>query len=709
MKNFLRRRRAEFVAGVLALFVALCFTPQVLHFSHRNDAERVVWTNLPLWQTLESFEYRLYDARFVARGIRKPESLDKIAIVGVDENTLRVGDWPMPRRNYAPLIRALKAAGARVIALDFDFSQPQTPLDDAALERAVHSAGNVLLISYLTPELDQSKKTATFTLRTTTPLDRFDQWTPDLSLVYIPLDSDERARRYPLYAVINGTPVGSLAALAAASYQKILDGNENKKYEQLLENRQWPSLQNGLCQVPVFASRDPQTRSDVPIVFSTPLCFWGPRKTFPTYSFVDVQQGKYSAAEMRQLFGGKIVFVGPTAHILKDEFAAPSFVNSGESENSLRNRDSNLAELPGVELHAAATAMLLDGTYIRTQSTRSALWTLLGLTLFSSLWAASLRGLVSQAARGAQVLWTRRRLPGQIHTTLWFALYLVLGALPIVSFWLAAQWLFTNHNFWLIAAYPLLSAGMATGLVLLLLFGVESGERRKTEMLFSRAASPQLTAKMLASGEDYLQPEVICLTVLFTDLEGFTTYSESHAPREVIEVTNDFLSSVVPIIHQYDGWVDKYIGDAIMAVFGAPVEREDHAEVALRCAVEMQDAAAKWRKKTGIGFYMRAGIHTGEVIAGYMGSRESKNSRERMDYTVIGDTVNLASRLEGKNKEFGSWIMCSAQTFEAAPDIVAAQNVSASIKGKSKEVEVYIVRGLKDEPERDKNWAKDVS
>ena len=241
-----------------------------------------------------------------------------------------------------------------------------------------------------------------------------------------------------------------------------------------------------------------------------------------------------------------------------------------------------------------------------------------------------------------------------------------------------------------------------------MLFGVESGERRKAEAVFSRAASPELLAKMLASGENFLKPENICVTVLFSDLEGFTTYSESHSPQEVIEVTNDFLSSVVPIIHKYDGWVDKYIGDAIMAVFGALIPREDHAEVALRCAVEIQDEAVKWRKKTGIAFYMRVGVHTGEVIAGLMGSRESPGSRVREDYTVIGDTVNLASRLEGKNKEFNSWIMCSAETFDAAPTVVAAQSVSASIKGKSKEVEVFIVTGLKDEPERDKKWAKDA-
>jgi adenylate cyclase len=220
--------------------------------------------------------------------------------------------------------------------------------------------------------------------------------------------------------------------------------------------------------------------------------------------------------------------------------------------------------------------------------------------------------------------------------------------------------------------------------------------------------SPELKAKMLASGQDYLESEKVCVTVLFTDLEGFTTYSESHPPEEVIEVTNDFLSSVVPVIYRHGGWVDKYIGDAIMAVFGTPVEYPDHAERALRTAIEMQDEAAAWRRRSGIGFYMRVGIHTGEVIAGNMGSHATVGVPDRMDYTVIGDTVNLASRLEGKNKEFGSWIMCSAATFDAAPDVVAAEEISAPIKGKSKEVEVYIVRGLKDDPERDKNWAKDA-
>lgn len=714
--KILRSLQTELIAVALALCIAVIFSLHVSNFSHRNEAERIViWTGLPFWQTLEAFEYRLYDARFVNRGAQSPKSLDKIAIVGIDENSYFATTWPIPRVNYARLITRLKSAGARVIVMDVDFSSPQNPRDDAALESAIEEAGNVILVSYLTPErLKKNNAQDTgLLLRTTTPIDRFDQWTPDLALAYVPLDSDGRARRYPLYAVINDATVGSIASLTCASFQGILDGNENKKYEQLLRAGRWPSLSKKELQVPLLASEhaDNKNDSEAPEISSTPIYFYGPQATFRTDSFWDVLHGRdgdYSTGNLKKKFGDKIVFVGATTHFLKDMFQIP-LIAPAKKENSQQNAilDLDLDQLPGVEIHATATAMLLDGDYIHTQSTAATFWTLFGFTLGASLWAVSLRRFVSNLARRMQVLWTQWRFPGHIHTPTWFGLYLVLGALPIILFWWSCQLFFVYRNLWIIAAYPLLSASAATGVVLLFLFGLESSERKKIETHFARIVSPELKAKMLASGEDFLKPEEICATVLFTDLEGFTTYSESHAPPEVISVTNDFLSSVVPIIYRHGGWVDKYIGDAIMAVFNVLEENPDHAAAALRCAVEMQDAAVKWRKKTGIDFYMRAGIHTGEVIAGYMGSRESQGSPDRMDYTVIGDTVNLASRLEGKNKEYNSWIMCSEETFKAAPDVVAAHNVSASIKGKSQEVEVFIVTGLKDDPEHDKYWSKD--
>lgn len=706
------RFRVEFIAISLALGVSAFFALHVLHFAHRNEAERTVWTALPFWQTLEAFEYRLYDARFSARGKVLPQSHDKIAIVGIDEETFRSGSWPMPRSRFASLIKRLKAAGARVIVIDVDLSQPQNPQNDAALENAIRDAGNVLLVSYLTPERVAKESMQTkgadvgVLWRATTPIERFDQWTPDLALAYIPLDSDGRARRYPFYGIINDASVGGLATLSCASFQKLLDGNENKQYEQQLRVHDWATSDGRVLTVPLAVSRDAaeKTNKDAPLIFSTPIHFYGPRKTFATDSFINVlegNEGEYSPAALRRRFGDKIVFVGATTHILKDDFRVPSFAQSDLN-------DVVEDDLPGVEIHATATAMLLDGDYIHTMSTHSTLWLLFVLTTGSSLWAASLRNLVSRLARQAQVLWTRFHLRGQIHTTTWISLYLILGALPIVLFWWAANWIFVHKHLWVIVAYPGLAAVGATGCVLLLLFGLENSQRRKIETHFTRIVSPELKAKMLATGEDYLEPEEIRLTVLFTDLEGFTTYSESHPPEEVIRVTNDFLSNVVPILYRNGGWVDKYIGDAIMAVFGAPVEYPDHAERALRSAIAMQDAAAEWRRRTGIHFYMRIGIHTGDVIAGYMGSYATAGSPDRMDYTVIGDTVNLASRLEGKNKEFGSWIMCSADSYCDAPEVVAAENVSASIKGKSQDVEVYIVRGLKDDPERDKNWAKNA-
>jgi hypothetical protein len=114
----------------------------------------------------------------------------------------------------------------------------------------------------------------------------------------------------------------------------------------------------------------------------------------------------------------------------------------------------------------------------------------------------------------------------------------------------------------------------------------------------------------------------------------------------------------------------------------------------------MQEESARFREETGIDFYTRIGIHTGEMIVGAIGAATCK----QFNYTALGDTVNLASRLEGKNKEFGSWIMCSAATFEAAGGIVEAESARASIKGKSQDVEVFIVHGLRGEPEQDKNW-----
>jgi adenylate cyclase len=157
---------------------------------------------------------------------------------------------------------------------------------------------------------------------------------------------------------------------------------------------------------------------------------------------------------------------------------------------------------------------------------------------------------------------------------------------------------------------------------------------------------------------------------------------------------------MVRIVQAHGGNMDKFIGDAIMAFFGAPIPRYDHSVQAVLCAIAMQEECTRFREDTGVEFYMRIGIHSGEMIAGSIGAEKARF----LNFTMIGDDVNLASRLEGKNKEFGSWIMCSAETFEAARSLVEGESARANIKGKAKDVEVYIVRGLKGHPEQSNHW-----
>ncbi|MBV9867539.1 MAG: adenylate/guanylate cyclase domain-containing protein [Abitibacteriaceae bacterium] len=709
--------RAELTAVILSFVVFLLLVPQVLHFSHRYDTNRIVWNALPLWNTLERWEYSLYDERFAARGQVFPKSRDKIAIIAVDQNSLGViGKWPWPRSLHAQIVRKLQQAGAKVIALDFDFSDKQNGANaalsksDKDLVNALGEAKNVILPSFIEQNQAGHQNDAdVVTDRFTSPYDELDEKTADPSVAYVAPDSaDGNVRRTTFRAIRNDATIGAFAALAAASLQEMLEGKggscvEDKacqRYKQALATATWPTLDGTSPPVPVIRSSFGKEDKIETMLIN----FWGPpsvpgrRSTFDIYSFADVlngNSGEYSQAKLKEKFAGRIVFVGPTALILKDLFPMPQFESSTFGVET---------QMPGVEIHATATAMLLDGTYIHTVSTATTLWTLLGLTLIASLWVAVLRGWISTLARKAQTFWTKKDWPGSVHSIVWFGLYLCLGALPVMLFWQGAKWLFAHNNLWVITAYPMVGACLSSGTVLLILFGAESAERRKALVQFSRFVSPDVLDEILAHPEeDYPRPRRVHGTVLFTDLEGFTTYSENHEPEQVIECLNAYMDRMVPIVMSYGGTMDKFIGDAIMAYFGAPIPRYDHAAQALLCAIALQEECARFREETGIQFFMRIGIHTGDVIVGSMGGGEYLN------YTVIGDTVNLASRLEGKNKEFGSWIMCSAATYEAAPHVVCVESASAQVKGKVNTVEVYIVRGLADAEPIDTRWGKQLT
>ena len=217
-------------------------------------------------------------------------------------------------------------------------------------------------------------------------------------------------------------------------------------------------------------------------------------------------------------------------------------------------------------------------------------------------------------------------------------------------------------------------------------------EERKRERL-GRFLSPQVASRILAAsdttGAELGAPELREVSVLFADISGFTSMSERMSPSAVALLLNDYLSRMTDVIFKYEGTLDKYIGDAIMAVFGAPIDMPDHAERAIRTALEMQERLAEWNaeRKEGPAFRVRIGINSGKAMAGEIGSVNKK------EYTVLGDTVNIASRLESSVAKPGM-VVVGENTYRMVEDRFAFQPLgSFSLKGKEKEVLVFGVGG----------------
>jgi adenylate cyclase len=208
----------------------------------------------------------------------------------------------------------------------------------------------------------------------------------------------------------------------------------------------------------------------------------------------------------------------------------------------------------------------------------------------------------------------------------------------------------------------------------------------------------EVVERIMASGKlPDLGGEALNVTVLFADIRNFTSISERLSAHEVVEMLNAYFSSICEPILEYGGTVDKFIGDAVMAVFGAPAPQPDHARRALATALAMAARAAEFQAKmaerfSGKGlpeFHIGIGLHSGEAVVGNIGSPK------RLEYTAIGDTVNIASRLEGLTKELGWTIIASHETITAAgPGVLTGGRQESRLKGRQETVLVHEVTGL---------------
>jgi adenylate cyclase len=220
-------------------------------------------------------------------------------------------------------------------------------------------------------------------------------------------------------------------------------------------------------------------------------------------------------------------------------------------------------------------------------------------------------------------------------------------------------------------------------------------ERELYRQQFGRYVSRQIADKILANPEkSFWDAERRRVTILFSDIRGFTAMSEKVPPEEIVARLNEYLTLMIDIVFKHEGTLDKFIGDAVMALFGAPLSLGNDEERAVRAAMDMQKAAAdlswRWSKKGLPEFRIGIGIHTGEIVVGNIGSEK------RMEYSAIGDAVNLASRLESLNKDYKTSTLISEETYNAVKKITETRFVdNVTVRGRTQPVAVYEVLGMR--------------
>lgn len=214
---------------------------------------------------------------------------------------------------------------------------------------------------------------------------------------------------------------------------------------------------------------------------------------------------------------------------------------------------------------------------------------------------------------------------------------------------------------------------------------------KRIKRIFGKFTSPNVVQALIDSKQELgLGGQNKFLTLMFCDIRSFTSYCEKHSPAEVVEILNEYLSSMSEVIIRYHGTLDKYIGDEIMAFWGAPLEQANHAKLAVQAGyemlIELKKLTIKWEKDGKVPFSVGIGINSGEVIVGNMGSSI------RMDYTVIGDPVNLAARVESLTRQFKSDFLITEATYQLVKDITKARKMGAlRLKGKQEPAMIYSV------------------
>jgi len=610
---------------------------------------------------VQTIELKTYDLR-VAATARPLAPADNPVLIWIDDNSIRrmeplVGRWPWPRLVHAAVIDYLAAAGAKVVAYDILFIERDLRKfmvadtewtgeeSDAALVESTRKAGNVVHAAETSSDelIDPSRAIAENldapALNVHLPTPGCVQVRPLLRPPFPALAQASRGIGHTLFTLDPDGPVRRIAPVIQVGERTI------------------PSL---ALATTLAAGATVSADAHVDAGQCASLVAWrGPAQnapghpTFASYSFYDVFYAQQQVIEGQKpgidpaLFKDRIVVVGGNGEGLKEVFTTP-FAGG---------------EINGPEVHANVIDALLSNRSI----VRSPRWVVLAMTL-AAVAVIGIAGLYRNA-------------------------WLTGGVAAAVAALLAWQSLvFFARGLWLPLTVPALAIVFAFVGDLAWKYVVEGREKRQVKKLFSRYVSKDVYDQLVAD------PSLAALggarrsmTVLFSDVRGFTAMSEKGTPEAVVGQLNEYFSRMVQVVFDHHGTVDKFVGDMVMALFGAPLDDDDHAEHAVQAALAMAGALnelnAGWQAQGRPTLDIGIGINTGDMVAGNIGSDTI------MSYTVIGDAVNLGARLESLNKDYGTRIIISEATrsrLKGRYDIHPLGDVV--VKGKSKPVAIFEVK-----------------
>jgi len=657
----------------------------------------LVWV-LVLWRPnfTEFMELKLYDLKFRFRGSRQPSP--EVAILAIDDASLKkVGRWPWSREDMARLLQVLKGAGPRVIALDIIFAEKQeteslkavTNLRRDMTRKGLASAEMLAWCDQEAGRADVDRRLAeAIKAGPPTILGFFFRavgWTAggvsperlmgsdfvQASTYNLVRTLDSRKSEVPLRNAAGielNLPV-MIDAAAGDGYFNMepdADGTVRRLPLAILFGSDFFAPES-LVTVDHFLGRPPlgitlsllgvdEIRLGPKLIpvdrfGRVQINYLGEPGTIPTYSAAALLDGKLPAGD----FKDKIVIVGATAVGIYDLRVTPF---SGI--------------FPGVEIQGTVMDNLLKGNFIRYPPFGQP------LILFLILGMVVLLGLALPRLSAPQ---------GFILTLV------IIGAYTVCNYLL-----FSRLDLQLELFYPFLAVGLSYVSISVQRLLAEEQERLRIRKAFESYVAPAVVQEMLKHPELLrLGGERREITILFTDIRGFTAMSEKLDPESLVRLLHDFLNPMSNIIIDQGGTIDKYMGDAIMALFGAPLVQPEHPRLACRAALEMVASLRalnlKWQAEGRPPLKVGVGINSGPVAVGNMGS-------DRLfDYTAIGDNVNLASRLEGLNKYYGTSILISQSTAALLGDAFILQEVDrVRVKGKAQAIGFFEVLGEGEAP-----------